>query len=130
MNEGIHLDLDTWIVPGQISKANLCRGLGNRYTPAGTEVLYIINNKRPLTPKNMPMVLYINTVYLGLDNGVEAYLRIYAYTTISVYVYFLLYVYTQYLVRIYCVYYVFGQAVGVLAVLCAFGSVDLWLSHG
>ena len=39
MNEGIHLDLDTWIVPGQIHKANLCRGLGNRYTPAGTEVL-------------------------------------------------------------------------------------------
>ena len=37
MNEGIHLDLDTWIVPGQIRKANLCRGLGNRYTPAGTE---------------------------------------------------------------------------------------------
>ena len=32
MNEGIHLDLDTWIVPGQIRKANLCRGLGNRYT--------------------------------------------------------------------------------------------------
>ena len=29
MNEGIHLDLDTWIVPGQIRKANLCRGLGN-----------------------------------------------------------------------------------------------------
>ena len=38
VNEGIHLDLDTWIVPGQIRKANLCRGLGNRYTPAGTEV--------------------------------------------------------------------------------------------
>ena len=38
MNEGIHLDLDTWVVPGQIHKANLCRGLGNRYTPAGTEV--------------------------------------------------------------------------------------------
>ena len=37
MNEGIHLDLDTWIVPGQIRKANLWRGLGNRYTPAGTE---------------------------------------------------------------------------------------------
>ena len=35
MNEGIHLDLDTWIVPGQIRKANLCRGLGNRYTPEG-----------------------------------------------------------------------------------------------
>ena len=33
MNEGIHLDLDTWIVPGQIRTANLCRGLGNRYTP-------------------------------------------------------------------------------------------------
>ena len=28
MNEGIHLDLDTWIVPGQIRKANLCRGFG------------------------------------------------------------------------------------------------------
>ena len=26
MNEGIHLDLDTWIVPGQIRMANLCRG--------------------------------------------------------------------------------------------------------
>ena len=40
MNEGIHLDLDTWIVPGQIRKANLCRGLGNRYKPAGTEYIY------------------------------------------------------------------------------------------
>ena len=30
--EGIHLDLDTWIVPGQIRKANLCRGLGNIHT--------------------------------------------------------------------------------------------------
>ena len=39
MNEGIHLDLDFWIVSGQIHKANLCQGLGNRYTPAGTEVL-------------------------------------------------------------------------------------------
>ena len=39
MNEGIHLDLDTWIVPGQIRKANLCRGVGNSYKPAGTEVL-------------------------------------------------------------------------------------------
>ena len=39
MNEGIHLDLDIWLVPGQIRKANLCRELGNRYTPAGTEVL-------------------------------------------------------------------------------------------
>ena len=39
MNEGIHLELDTWVVPGQIRKANLCRGLGNRYTPAGTEVM-------------------------------------------------------------------------------------------
>ena len=26
MNEGIHLDLDTWIVPSQIRKTNLCRG--------------------------------------------------------------------------------------------------------
>ena len=33
MNKGIHLDLDTWIVPGQIRKANLCRGLGNSYKP-------------------------------------------------------------------------------------------------
>ena len=39
LNGGIHLDLDTLIVPGQIRKANLCRGLGNRYTPAGIEVL-------------------------------------------------------------------------------------------
>ena len=43
MNEGIHLDLDTWIVPGQIRTANLCRGLGNRYTPAGTEVFSTFN---------------------------------------------------------------------------------------
>ena len=49
MNEGIHLDLDTWIVPGQIRKANLCRGLGNRYTPAGTEVLIsaVVHNTPP-----------------------------------------------------------------------------------
>ena len=49
MNEGIHLDLDTWIVPGQIRKANLCRGLGNRYTPAGTEVLIsaVAHNQHP-----------------------------------------------------------------------------------
>ena len=47
MNEGIHLDLDTWIVPGQIRKANLCRGLGNRYTPAGTEVLVAHNTPPP-----------------------------------------------------------------------------------
>ena len=37
MNEGIHLDLDTWIVPGQIRVY-----LDNN------------NNKRPLTPKSMP----------------------------------------------------------------------------
>ena len=46
MNEGIHLDLDTWIVPGQIRKANLCRGLGNRYTPAGRGI-YTLNPKNP-----------------------------------------------------------------------------------
>ena len=39
MNKGIHLDRDTWIVPGQILKANLRRGLGNSYKPAGTKVL-------------------------------------------------------------------------------------------
>ena len=32
MNEGIHLDLDTWIVPGQIRKANLCRGFAYMMT--------------------------------------------------------------------------------------------------
>ena len=32
MNEGIHLDLDTRIVPGQIRKANLCRGYNNNNT--------------------------------------------------------------------------------------------------
>ena len=31
MNEGIHLDLDTWIVPGQIRKANLCRVVITNY---------------------------------------------------------------------------------------------------
>ena len=41
MNEGIHLDLDTWIVPGQIRKFN-----NNN------------NNKRPLTPKSMPFLVY------------------------------------------------------------------------
>ena len=41
MNEGIHLDLDTWIVPGQIRKANLCRGLGskNKLITAGINAL-------------------------------------------------------------------------------------------
>ena len=29
MNEGIHLDLDTWIVPGQIRKANLINNNNN-----------------------------------------------------------------------------------------------------
>ena len=44
MNEGIHLDLDTWIVPGQIRKANLCRGLGNRYTPAAANNAVIMSS--------------------------------------------------------------------------------------
>ena len=39
MNKGIYLDLDTWLVPGQILKANLRRGLGNSYKPAGTKML-------------------------------------------------------------------------------------------
>ena len=47
MNEGIHLDLDTWIVPGQILKANLCWGLGNSYKPAGTEVAVTHNTPPP-----------------------------------------------------------------------------------
>ena len=38
MNKGIHLDLDAWIVPGQILTANLRRGLGNSCKPACTEV--------------------------------------------------------------------------------------------
>ena len=36
MNKGIHLDLDTWIVPGQILKANL-RRVNYYYT-------YLLNN--------------------------------------------------------------------------------------
>ena len=47
MNEGIHLDLVTWIVPGQIRKANLCRGLGNRYTP--DVVTYVSLKAGPMT---------------------------------------------------------------------------------
>ena len=35
LNKGIHLDLDTWVG----KQANLRRGLGNSYKPAGTEVL-------------------------------------------------------------------------------------------
>ena len=42
MNEGIHLDLDTWIVPGQIRKANLCRGLGNRKGPWVSSLLLVL----------------------------------------------------------------------------------------
>ena len=34
MTEGIHLDLDTWIVPGQIRKANLRRGGGEQLKSA------------------------------------------------------------------------------------------------
>ena len=55
MNEGIHLDLDTWIVPGQIRTANLCQGLGNRYTPAGTEVL--ISADQGIKPKQISVLL-------------------------------------------------------------------------
>ena len=74
---------------------------------------------------------YYDVLSVGLDNGVEAYLRIYAYTSISVCVYFILYVYTQYLLRIYCVYYVFGQAVrSACWRCCAPSALDLWLSHG
>ena len=67
MNEGIHLDLDTWIVPGQIRKANLCRGLGNRHWERCLLLIQIqtnrvIINKRPLTPKSMPHTLS-NAVY-------------------------------------------------------------------
>ena len=39
MNEGIHLDLDTWIVPGQIRKANLCRVSENEISEAATDLL-------------------------------------------------------------------------------------------
>ena len=72
----------------------------------------------------------IITISVGLDNGVEAYLRIYAYTSISVYVRFVrLYAIScTYILRILRIWP--GGTVGVLAVLCAFGSVDLWLSHG
>ena len=49
MNEGIHLDLDTWIVPGQIRKANLCRGLGNRYTTAHNEEKFPSPHPQPCT---------------------------------------------------------------------------------
>ena len=48
MNEGIHLDLDIWIVPGQIRKANLCRGVGNRYTPC--YIIIIIKRRSGINP--------------------------------------------------------------------------------
>ena len=59
MNKGIHLDLDTWIVPGQIRKANLCRGLGNSYKPAGTEVLISAVAQHPTAiPFNINISVY------------------------------------------------------------------------
>ena len=63
MNEGIHLDLDTWIVPGQIRKANLCRGLGNRYTPAGTEVLHWYMIITSITNLASLLTLFVCTIY-------------------------------------------------------------------
>ena len=47
MNEGMHLDLDTWIVPGQIHKANLCRGLGNSYKPTEVLISAVAHNTPP-----------------------------------------------------------------------------------
>ena len=46
MNEGIHLDLDTWIVPGQIRKANLCRGLTQ---DPGNYIIIITRNQSGVT---------------------------------------------------------------------------------
>ena len=69
MNEGIHLDLDTWIVPGQIRKANLCRGLGNRYTPAGTEVL--ISAVAHNTPPPFQAVYRVRRQHLNLDKALD-----------------------------------------------------------
>ena len=81
MNEGIHLDLDTWIVPGQIRKANLCRGLGNRYTPAIIVISY--NNTLPcIKPYTM-------------DSQVisEVRLVVYYYTNIHLHYYFVSIIY-------------------------------------
>ena len=70
MNEGNHLDLDTWIVPGQIRKANLCRGLGNRYTPAGTEVLISAvahNTPPPFHCHNSILFLSSTFLFIGVN---------------------------------------------------------------
>ena len=50
MNEGIHLDLDTWIVPGQIRKANLCRGLGNRPPLQAAQNATTVNTRSSVAP--------------------------------------------------------------------------------
>ena len=73
MNEGIHLDLDTWIVPGQIRKANLCRGLGNGYTPAGTEVLIsaVAHNTPP------PFQAAQNATTVNTRSSVAIYIYVY-----------------------------------------------------
>ena len=73
MNEGIHLDLDTWIVPGQIRKANLCRGLGNRYTPAGTEVLILAVAHNTLPPFQVAQNATTNNNNPGLPCGLPVY---------------------------------------------------------
>ena len=60
MNKDIHLDLDTWIVPGQIRKANLYRGLGNSYKPAGTEVLISLSLSHLSYIISLPYLKIIN----------------------------------------------------------------------
>ena len=59
IRKGIHLDLDTWIVPGQILTG---RGLENGYKPAGTEVLIsAVAHNNPII--NIVLLLYYYYYY-------------------------------------------------------------------
>ena len=68
MNEGIHLDLDTWIVPGQIRKANLCQ-----YNNILTDMLTLT----PALPLSMtaglstPSVLHLEMTVWGMKAGMK-----------------------------------------------------------
>ena len=59
MNEGIHLDLDTWIVPGQIRKSfntNIIKSRQRYPTQLQDSPLKLVSNFiRPLPPKSMPI---------------------------------------------------------------------------
>ena len=83
IHKGIHLDLDTWIVPGQILKTNLRRGLGNSYKPASTEVLILARRRRMSqlwTPAAIWDMLIVNSQNMHWCHWVMESERLYLWT--------------------------------------------------